>query len=125
MKISDALEFQHLYQRLKNEAISIRLAYKLNKLNNKVLSEASFYEDSLHKILNQYAEKDEYGNFIQNEDNTGILIQKECLEICHRKINELQSIEIDIFDISFTLDELEELKITPAELVCLESLIKE
>ena len=125
MKINKALDYQNLYQRIKDQVISIRLAYKFNKLNNRLIEEIAFYEDSIRKILNQYAKKDENGCFISNECGDGILIQEEYLEICHRKINELQSIEIDIFDISFTLDELEELKITPAELVCLESLIKE
>lgn len=125
MKIKEALDYQYLYQRLKNESINIKLAYKLNKLYTKISNEAEFYEESLNKILDEYAEKDEEGNFVQNSSNTGILIKKEYIETCHRKIRELQEIEVDITDISFTLDEFEDLKITPAELSCLESLIKE
>lgn len=123
MKIYEALEYQKLYNRLKNEQLNIKLAYKLNKLNSKILDEAKFYEESLQKILIQYAEKDEDGNFIQNAEKNGVLIKKDCIEKCYAKILELQSIEFDVLNISFTFEELEELKITPAELSCLESLI--
>ena len=123
MKINEALEYHHLYQRLKNEPVKIKLAYKLNKLNLRVSEEISLYEETLGKILNKYAQKDEKGNFIGNADNSGVLIQEEFLGICHQEVEELQSIEFEIPDISFTLDELEGLKITPAELSCLESLI--
>ena len=125
MKIYEALDYQRLYHRLKNQSMNIKLAYKLNKLNSKILTEAAFYEESLQKILNEYAQKDENGNLIQNQDQTGILIKPDYLEVCHKEINELQSINFDISDILFTLDELEALQITPAELSCIESLIVE
>lgn len=125
MKIIEVLNYQDLYQKIKDQPINIKLAYKFNKLYTKIASEVIFYEESLNKIIKQYAETDDKGNFVPNESNTGILIKKEYVETCHRKIRDLQEIEVDITDIFFTLDELEDLKITPAELSCLESLIKE
>lgn len=125
MKIQEAFEYQNLYTRLKNEPLNIRLAYKLNKLNSKIITEVSFYEENINKILNKYAQKDENGLFVQNELGTGILIQPDFLETCHREINELQNIEFEISGIEFNLDELSDLKITPAELACLDSLIVE
>lgn len=123
MKIDQALEFQYLYQRIKNEPLNIKVAYKLNKLYNQIMVEASFYEDSLNKILNKYAQKDELGNFVQNKNNTGVLIEPEFIEICHKEIRELQSIEFDTGNIIFSLDELEDLKLTLSELNCLQDLI--
>ena len=123
MRIDQALEFQYLYQRIKNEPLNIKVAYKLNKLYNQIMTEASFYEDSLNKILNKYAQKDELGNFVQNKNNTGVLIEPEFIEICHKEIRELQSIEFDTGNIIFSLDELEDLKLTLSELNCLEDLI--
>lgn len=124
MKINEALTFRSLYFRLKDEPLNIKLAYKLNKLNLRTLSEVEFYETSLQKILKECAQIDENGNLKATEDGTGILIKPEYLEECHSKINELESIEFEA-DIKFTLDELEELKITPAELSCLINLIED
>lgn len=125
MKIQRALEFQTLYHKLKDSQLPIRLAYKLNKLNELVSTESQFYQESIQKILAQYAEKDESGNFITNPDGTGILIQPEFIDICHKKINELQSIEFEVKDIKFTFEELEHLQITPSELYCLTPLIED
>lgn len=125
MKIQYALEFQVLYNKLKNAQLPIRLAYKFNKLNDFISTEAHFYQESLQKILDQYAERDESDNFVTNSDGTGILIKPDFVDICHKKINELQSIDFEIKDIKFTLEELESLQITPSELYCLTSLIEE
>ena len=125
MKFYEAFNFQNLYQKLKNEPLPIKLAYKLNKINLLVQNEIIFYEDSLKKIIEQYAQKDSNGNYIQNETHDGIIIQQEYLEVCHKQINELQYLEFDIPNISFTLEELDGLKMTPVELSCIFSLITE
>lgn len=125
MKLKDALEYQELYHHIKNYNMPIKLAYKINKLNNLIEKEVEFYQDSLSKILNRYAEKDEKGNFKLNPEQTGILIQKEYLDICHKEINELKNLEIENLDFHFNLEELENLNITPAKLNCLTSLIIE
>ena len=125
MKIYEALNFQNLYQKLKNESLPIKLAYKINKINLLNQNEIIFYEDSLKKIIEQYAQKDSNGNYIQNETHDGIIIQQEYLEVCHKQINELQYLEFDIPNISFTLEEFDGLKMTPVELSCIFSLITE
>ena len=125
MKIGEALSYRELYQKLRNQSMPIRLAYKLNKLKNKLSKEAEFYEESFNKILAQYAERDDSQNFKISEDGTGIVIQKEFIKICKEKIKELDELEIVLTDGSFTFEELEGLTLTPAELSCIESLITE
>lgn len=125
MKMHNAIAYEGLYKHLKDQPLTIKLAYKLNKLHNKVSGEIVFYEETLQKYLTKYAQYNEDGSIAQNSDKTGILIQSEYLQECHEKINELLSIEIEITDITFSLNELEELKITPAELSCIQDLIIE
>lgn len=125
MKMHNAIAYEGLYKRLKDRPLAIKLAYKLNKLHNKISGEIIFYEETLQKYLTKYAQYNEDGSIAQNSDKTGILIQSEYLKECYEKINELLSIEIGITEIVFTLDELDELKITPAELSCIQDLITE
>jgi hypothetical protein len=125
MKLIHALDFQYVYEKLKNQSTNIRLAYKLNKLNNRLAQEAEFCRDELLKILSQYAQADDEGNFIPNHDGTGYLIKDGLVIECQNKVAELQSIEIEDLNITFTLDELDNITITPAELSCIESLIVE
>ena len=125
MTFSQALEYQSLYQKLKEQNMPIKVAYKLSKLNSQIQNEAKFYQKTLDRIIQRYAERDDTGNFIPNEDNTGILIRKDTMKECYEDINELQSMIIEKIDVSFTLEELEGLTLTPAELGCLVSLIIE
>lgn len=125
MKLFEALDFQSFYQKVKNQSLNIRLAYKLNKLNNRLTEEIEFYNAELQRALATYAQVDDEGNFIPNVEGTGFLIKNGMVMECHQKINELQNLEIEDLNITFTLDELENLTITPAELSCIESLIIE
>ena len=125
MKLFKALDFQTFYQKVKDQPLSIRLAYKLNKLNNRLNEEVEFYNAELYRALATYAQTDESGNFIPNAEGTGYLIKDGLIAECHQKINDLQNLEIEGLDITFTLDELENLTITPAELSCIDELITE
>lgn len=125
MKLFEALDFQGFYQKVKNQSLNIRLAYKLNKLNNRLVEEIEFYNTELQRALTTYAQVDDEGNFIPNAEGTGFLIKNGMVMECHQKINELQNLEIEDLNITFTLDELENLTITPAELSCIESLVIE
>lgn len=125
MKIIEIVSYQNLYAKLKDRQMPVKIAYKLNKLNAQLATEVVFYQESVQKILSECAQKDEEGNYIPNEDQTGVMIKPELLEECHTKINELQNLKVPIPDITFTLDELDCLGITPAELDCLIPLIQE
>ena len=125
MKIIEIISYQDLYAKLKDRQMPVKIAYKLNKLNAQLATEVAFYQESVQKILNECAQKDEEGNYIPNEDQTGVMIKPELLEECYTKINELQNLKVPIPDITFALDELDCLGITPAELGCLIPLIQE
>ena len=80
MNILDALAFQELYQKIKNNRISFKTAYKFNKINLALLPDIEFYQENIQKILDNYAEKDENGNFKSNEESSGIMIKEEKIE---------------------------------------------
>ena len=123
MKITCALDFQVFYNKVKSQTLRVKLAYKLNKLNSRLSEEAEFYRSEFYKILTEYAQKDENGEFIQNENGTGYLIKEGKTEECREKIQELQDLEIENLDITFTLEELEHLAVTPEEISAIMNLI--
>lgn len=125
MKFKDVFAFQKLFNNIQNQKLPLRLAYKFTKLNDIISNELCFYQSEFEKILDSYAERDSEGKYIENEAKNGIIIKEEFLEECHREIANLQNFEFSIDGIFFTLDELEFLTITPTELKCLYTLIKE
>lgn len=112
-----------LITRIKTKKFSIETQYKFIKLAKIMEEELAIVNEQKYLLLDNYAEKDEKGMFIMLDDG-GVKIKEEYLEECSKKINELNSRQITIPDITFSLDELEPLELTLEELFILEPLIK-
>ena len=112
-----------LIARIKTKKFSIETQYKFIKWAKIMEEELAIVNEQKYLLLDNYAEKDEKGMFIMLDDG-GVKIKEEYLEECSKKINELNSRQITIPDITFSLDELEPLELTLEELFILEPLIK-
>lgn len=112
MKLINVLDFVEVYEGFKDEKMPFKLAYKLSKLMTSVQHEVEFYKKKLNEILEEFAERDSNGQYQVNE--SGIRIKVEKKEECARRINELQSLEVDI-PANLTVDELDFLSLTPTQ----------
>ena len=122
MKLYQILNLPHVYETILEKNLPFSLAYKLNKLAEAVNKELEFYRNSMTKLVDEYAEK-ENGQpvFLGNGD---IKIIPEKITECQKRINELQNVEITI-DVSFTPEELEPLEMSIKDLQNLMPFIKE
>jgi hypothetical protein len=109
---------------LAKTSMPIRLAYKITKLLNQIEKDYNFYIEETKKIIIKYAERDEQGQLISTE-NGSITLQKNLISEAEKDLLELSEIEVDLPSISFTLDELETLNITPSDLQSLLPFIEE
>lgn len=122
MKLYQILNLPHVYETIFEKNLPFSLAYKLNKLAEAVNKELEFYRNSMTKLIDEYAEK-ENGQPVLLE-NGDIKIIPEKINECQRRINELQNVEITI-DVSFTPEELEPLEMSIKDLQNLMPFIKE
>lgn len=125
MKMYEAVKFQKLYTEIKDNKMPLRLAYKLNKLFQEVEKSTIFYQDSLNKLIEEYGKKDENGKFIPTETGDGIMIKEEDIEECGKKVQELNELEVVVDSIKFNLEELESLELTISEISFLMPFIEE
>ena len=125
MKITmkQGIALYNFYPNIKDAVIPIKLAYKFSKSFNKISQELEFYNEQLKKILDRYAERDEDGQLITQENS--VKIKLGCEATCQQELHELDSIQIDLDDFSFTLDELENLNLTIEQMNALLPFIKE
>ena len=121
MKLYQILNLPHVYETILEKNLPFSLAYKLNKLAEAVNKELEFYRNSMTKLIDEYAEK-ENGQPVLLE-NGDIKIIPEKITECQQRINELQNVEITI-DISFTPKELEPLEMSIKDLQNLMPFIK-
>ena len=102
----------------------IKTQYKLVKLKKIADEEQQIYQDLVDKNCLQFLEKDENGNLIPHPDG-GYTVSKDKIEECNNTIAEILDTEIEINDITFTLDELEGLELSIAQIDALMPVIEE
>lgn len=125
LKMQQVIEFHTLYSTIKEQEMSVKLAYRLNQIEEICEKKANFYEIKMRDIITRYSEKDKDGNPVFLEDNKSVKINPEFIGECTEKIQELAELEIELPDISFTLENLEALKLSVSEVKALMPFIKE
>lgn len=122
--MSKVLTFQQLWPKMKDQIMPIQLAYKLSRLYDSVDNNARFYSTELNKIISEYAERDAEGNMVPAEEGNGVKLQKTYIPKAEAAVNELLNLMVDVPDISFTLDELKDIKLSLEEFGVLLPFIK-
>ena len=124
MKMYEVLSLQDFYVAVKDSKLPLKTAYKLSRLMKRVEEEMQFYNQEFSKILDEYAKK-ENNNFVFSKDGTSIEIIPGKEEECNNKIIELKTLEVDLNNFSFTLDEFDGIDLTISEMNSLLPLIKD
>ena len=124
MKMYEVLSLQEFYVTVKDKKLPLKTAYKLSRLMKRVEEELQFYNQEFNKILDEYAKK-ENNSFVFSKDGSSIEIIPGKEEECNNKIIELKTLEINLDDFSFTLDEFDGIDLTIAQMSSLLPLIKE
>ncbi|MGN0819834.1 MAG: hypothetical protein ACI4M6_05505 [Christensenellaceae bacterium] len=123
MKLIKIIKARHVLKSHFDEKISPMVAYKIMKFIKSTDDESEFYSDKLKKIIEDYGLRDDKGN-LKLDDCGGVLIAPAKLNKCNELILELQNTEVDNPIVRFSLDELNEFKLSVADLSILEDFLK-
>lgn len=104
--------------------VSSRLAYKIMKFCKSVATDEEFYSEKKREIVDMYAIKDENGQIVVDENGIVKIIPDKISE-ANVAMQELNAIEVDVPSIRFKLEELDELKMSAADMFVLDELIEE
>lgn len=125
MKMYEIIDFTNLYEKIKDDKMSLKTAYKFSRLMRQLEKEIGFYQTEFAKVLQTYAKKDSNGNVIIGDDGDSVeIIEGKEIE-CNTKILELRNLDVEVKDVHFALEELENLNLTISELSCILSLIED
>ncbi len=123
--MNELLSFRMFYEEVKDESLPIRTAYKFTKLFNKIDEELNFYQEQIQKLSQEYGEVDKDGNLIPLEDGMSIKIKPNKIVECQQKVDELLNLEVEVGDFSFTMDELDGLSLSIANMRAISKFICE
>ena len=122
--ITNSILLNEVCQKLAVKPLPIRVSYGLAKILLKLEQEVNFYKNQYVLLLKTYGETDSEGNIISGIDNS-IKIKEGLEEECSKKIEELNSLEIELPDFELSLDDLEGIELSAAEVAILVPFIKE
>lgn len=123
VKRKDAVKITVIKDKIKDKKFNLQTQYKILKLIKAIEEEDEIMNQSVLKIANEYAEKDEIGQIIQSEDG-GIKIDQNKKNELTLALNELNTAELQLPDIYFNLEEFEGLDLTLDELDAFIAFIK-
>lgn len=124
MNIMTLINAADIFSQFSQTKTSPKLAYKIMKFCKGVATEEEFYESKRNEIINTYAEKDENGQWVVNNDGTVCIVQDKIAE-ANAAMRELNMLDVEIPNVRFKLDELEGLELSVADMFVLDAFIEE
>ena len=98
-------------EEINTKKFNINTQYKMLLIKKYIKEDLEVIEEQYQLLIEQYGEKDKNGLLIRTE-NGGIKIKQEYIEDCQQKIQDFNNLDITIPDITFSIDELEELNLS-------------
>lgn len=121
MKLKNLIQARKTLSSYSEEKVSAKLAYKIMKFIKATSEEVAFYDEKIKEVIMKYAERDE--NNEVKADGNNIKLLKGTGEDCQKEVNEIAEIEVEKPQIGFYLRELDELKLSAAEMFVLDEFI--
>ena len=123
MKLIDLVQARKIINQHGQDRVAASLAYKMMKMMKASENDEAFYNTRLREIADRYGQKDGAGKLVFNGD--GLCIELEYVEECKKAVGELDNTEIGVPTVSFSIHELDGLKLSMREVFALENLIEE
>ena len=112
LKLGSVIDFNVFYNAVKTQKLSFRTLYKLSTLAKALDEKIVFYQEQLQGILKECGELDASGNFVSTEDGSGIKLLPGKQQTCMEKLAELQSVEVELPDIKFDIEDFGDIELT-------------
>lgn len=125
LKMYEIVDFPSFFEKVRNQKLSFKTSYRLTILAGEIEKHINFYQENFRNLLNTYGKKDENGNIMPTEDGQGIMLIEETIPEFNTKYNELRTLDVELPDISFGVDEFGDTELTPMEVYTIKPFIKD
>lgn len=124
MKIYNLIQIKEIFTPHYNEKLSVGLSYKIYKLCNSIEQEERFFNKKRQDVIDEFGQKDADGQLVISDDGF-VKIQDGKEQDAQKALDELTAIDVDVPNVTFTIDELSEIKLSVMDMAVLEGLIIE
>jgi len=124
MTLNDVLKARTVVSMVYKEKMPVKLAYKFMKFLKTTQKDEDFVNEKTKEFIEEYGERDKDNQFVYT-DTGGVKVKADKHEECAAKMAELRDTEVDDYEITFTIDELEDLKLSVEDITALSPFIVE
>ena len=124
MTLNDVLKARTVVSAVYREKMPVKLAYKFMKFLKITQKDEDFVNEKTREFIEEYGERDKDNQFVYT-DNGGVKVKADKHEECVAKMTELRNTEVDDYEITFTVNELEDLKLSVEDITALSPFIVE
>lgn len=117
--LNDLLNSIPIFRQISNQSLPIKVAYQVARLIRELDKESATFDESRRQIIDKYAEKDENGEYKQNEDGN-IIIKPEDIITCNKEMTELLETQIEINAEALNMNDFGAIELTPSQMLNLE-----
>lgn len=125
MKMYELIQISELYDSIKDQKMPLKTAYKFTRLMKKAETEIEFYKKEFTRIISEFCQKNEKGEYVFLEDGISIAIIPGKEKECNMQIADLKNLDVNIDNIKFNISELDGFDLTISQLNSLFSLIED
>lgn len=112
LKFFQIRELNNLYPKLKDAKLPLKTSYQLSLAFDEIEKRMAFYQNEFQKIIDEFAERDEAGDYVPSDDGAGVKVQKGKTDECNARVIELNQIDIDIPDLNLSIEDFGDLDLT-------------
>jgi len=125
MKITKIIQAKNVFLEASRKKLSFALSRKLFKFCKAAEVEEEFYRDKYREAVAEVAQTDGKGKILTNKDGSIKYKEGKTEAELNKIIAEINNVEVDDFNFSFTEDELSTLDLSIGEQAILDDFIRE
>lgn len=124
VSLREIVESIPTFQEISQKEINIRTSFKIARIMQALETEYKTFSEMREAMLQKYGEKDEAGQLKVTEEGN-YSIKQDCIVEFNSEISNLLSTTVQLNVSSISLNELEELTISPSKALSITSFIEE
>lgn len=125
LKMYQILDFPSFFTKVKSLKLPFKTSYKLTLLAQEIEKHTAFYQEKFRETLMEYGKKDEQGNLIPTDDGQGIRLVEETMDEAYVRLTELRDLEVELPNTTFSVEDFENVEMSPQEMLVIMPFIKD
>ena len=123
-KLRNIVESADIMRELSTKTLKGRAAFKVARLLRELEKEFTLFNEKRMDLIKEYAQKDENGE-MKSDENGNVTLDQDRLTEFYQNLEELLNAEVEINADKIDSDDLNDIEMTPAQIINLEEFVNE